>query len=112
MFSFFIWSSIVESGINKALNLFFREVENVIKQNLYRHRRQPGHRKSDSAMPIARTEPSFMQLLLKTDNEPYPLHESLSLLLTTSGSTGNPKLVRHKYGNLEANAANVAKVFS
>ena len=34
------------------------------------------------------------------------------MLLTTSGSTGSPKLVRHKYGNLEANAENVAKVFS
>ena len=49
--------------------------------------------------------------LLKTGYEPYPLHEQLSLLLTTSGSTGSPKLVRHKYGNLEANAENVAKVF-
>lgn len=50
--------------------------------------------------------------LLKTGNAPYPLHENLSMLLTTSGSTGSPKLVRHKYGNLEANAANVAKAFS
>lgn len=50
--------------------------------------------------------------LLKTGNEPYPLNEKLSMLLTTSGSTGSPKLVRHKYGNLEANAANVAKVFN
>ena len=51
-------------------------------------------------------------VLLKTAYEPYPLNERLSLLLTTSGSTGSPKLVRHKYGNLEANAENVAKVFS
>ena len=29
-----------------------------------------------------------------------------------SGSTGSPKLVRHKYGNLEANAENAAKAFS
>ena len=50
--------------------------------------------------------------LLKTGHEPYPLHDNLSMLLTTSGSTGSPKLVRHKYGNLEANAANVAKAFS
>ena len=49
--------------------------------------------------------------LLKTGNAPYPLNEKLSMLLTTSGSTGSPKLVRHKYGNLEANAENVAKVF-
>ena len=51
-------------------------------------------------------------VLLKTGNAPYPLHENLSMLLTTSGSTGSPKLVRHKYGNLEANAENVAKVFA
>ena len=50
--------------------------------------------------------------LIKTNNEVYPLHECLSLLLPTSGSTGSPKLVRHKYGNLEANAENVAKAFS
>ena len=51
-------------------------------------------------------------VLIKTQYEPYPLNEKLSMLLTTSGSTGSPKLVRHKYGNLEANAENVAKVFS
>ena len=51
-------------------------------------------------------------VLLKTDYVPYALNEKLSMLLTTSGSTGSPKLVRHKYGNLEANAENVAKAFS
>ncbi len=50
--------------------------------------------------------------LIKTSDEPYPLNDKLSMLLTTSGSTGSPKLVRHKYGNLEANAENVAKVFN
>lgn len=55
---------------------------------------------------------AYGYVLLKTEYAPYPVHEQLSLLLTTSGSTGSPKLVRHKYGNLEANAENVAKVFS
>ncbi len=50
--------------------------------------------------------------LIKTDHDPYPLNENLSMLLTTSGSTGSPKLVRHKYGNLETNAENVARIFS
>lgn len=50
-------------------------------------------------------------VLIKTENEPYPIHENLSLLMTTSGSTGSPKLVRYKYGNLEANAKNAAKAF-
>lgn len=55
---------------------------------------------------------SYGYVLIKTKFEPYPLNENLSMLLTTSGSTGSPKLVRHKYGNLEANAVNVAKVFA
>ncbi len=50
--------------------------------------------------------------LCKTAHAPYPLNDALSLLITTSGSTGSPKLVRHKYGNIEANAENVAKAFS
>lgn len=49
--------------------------------------------------------------LVKTGNEPTPMYEELSLLLPTSGSTGSPKLVRHSYRNIEANADNVRKLF-
>ncbi|WP_125140075.1 AMP-binding protein [Clostridium transplantifaecale] len=49
--------------------------------------------------------------LLRSKYDVYPIHEKLALLMTTSGSTGSPKLVRYKYGNLEANARNVAAVF-
>lgn len=49
--------------------------------------------------------------LLKTENKAYPLYGDLSLLLTTSGSTGSPKLVRHSYSNVEQNARNVAAFF-
>lgn len=49
--------------------------------------------------------------LLKTGNEIYPIHDKLQFLMTTSGSTGSPKLVRYKKGNLEANAKNVATAF-
>lgn len=49
--------------------------------------------------------------LLETENELYPINDKLQLLMTTSGSTGSPKLVRYKKGNLEANAKNVAIVF-
>lgn len=55
---------------------------------------------------------AYGYVLFETGNKPYVLNDKLSLLLTTSGSTGSPKLVRHKYGNLEANAINVAKAFS
>lgn len=54
---------------------------------------------------------AYGYVLIKTEHQPYDLNCELSMLLTTSGSTGSPKLVRHKYGNLEANAHNVAKVF-
>ncbi|MDC7290714.1 AMP-binding protein [Blautia schinkii] len=49
--------------------------------------------------------------LLRTRNEIYPINDQLQFLMTTSGSTGSPKLVRYKKGNLEANAKNVAKAF-
>ena len=54
----------------------------------------------------------FDYKLAVTENQPYPIYEELSLLLTTSGSTGSPKLVRHSYKNIEANARNVASVFN
>ena len=38
----------------------------------------------------------------------HDLHPSLALLLSTSGSTGSPKLVRLSRDNIEANAASIA----
>lgn len=49
--------------------------------------------------------------LLHTSYAAPALYEDLSLLLTTSGSTGSPKLVRHSYENLISNAENVAAFF-
>lgn len=42
-------------------------------------------------------------VLLDLQEESIPLHEDLALLMTTSGSTGSPKLVRQSYGNLKSN---------
>lgn len=42
----------------------------------------------------------------------YSLHSELSLLLTTSGSTGSPKLVRHSYCNRKEQAKNIASFFT
>ena len=39
----------------------------------------------------------------------YPIHENLALLLTTSGSTGSPKLVRQSYYNIQSNACSIAE---
>ncbi|WP_367871475.1 AMP-binding protein [Luteolibacter sp. Populi] len=38
-----------------------------------------------------------------------PLYPDLALMLTTSGSTGNPKVVRLSYANLQANARSIAE---
>ena len=49
--------------------------------------------------------------LLRTGMDTCPLYEELSHLLPTSGSTGSPKLVRHKYSNIEAAALNISTFF-
>lgn len=50
--------------------------------------------------------------LYKTGRKSPDMDTRLSMLMTTSGTTGSPKLVRYKYGNIESNAKNVATVFS
>ena len=48
--------------------------------------------------------------LLKTGyNIDYTLHDDLALLLSTSGSTGSPKLVRLSYKNIDSNAEAIAQ---
>lgn len=47
--------------------------------------------------------------LVQLNHSPPPLAESLSLLLSTSGSTGSPKLVKLSEKNLHSNAASIAK---
>jgi len=49
-------------------------------------------------------------VLLKTSYDiDYLLHDDLALLLTTSGSTGSPKLVRLSYKNITSNADSIAE---
>jgi acyl-coenzyme A synthetase/AMP-(fatty) acid ligase len=45
--------------------------------------------------------------LRATGFEPYPVYGELALLLTTSGSTGSPKLVRQSYENIRANTESI-----
>lgn len=48
--------------------------------------------------------------LYKTMNaNPIKMHSDLALLLTTSGSTGSPKLVRQTYNNIKANTASIVE---
>ena len=44
-----------------------------------------------------------------TSNPRKELHPELALLLTTSGSTGSPKLVRQSYTNIKANTASIVE---
>ena len=47
-------------------------------------------------------------VLLKSDEAVhFPLHEDLCVLISTSGSTGSPKLVRQTYRNIESNTASI-----
>ena len=48
-------------------------------------------------------------VLVSTDFRGPELHPDLKLLLTTSGSTGSPKLVRLSRENLDANAASIVE---
>lgn len=53
---------------------------------------------------------SFDYVLLRTGfPKGYPLYSELCLLLTTSGSTGSPKLVRQSYANVLENARAIAR---
>ncbi|MCD8082150.1 MAG: AMP-binding protein [Clostridiales bacterium] len=48
------------------------------------------------------------RLYRSDETAPEALHPDLALLLTTSGSTGSPKLVRQSRKNIAANAASIA----
>jgi len=59
----------------------------------------------DYEIVFSSTEYYLISLQIDTS---LPLNENLALLLTTSGSTGSPKLVRISYENIQANAESIA----
>jgi len=61
--------------------------------------------------PYESVAAAYGYTLIKTGNEACPMHPELSHLLPTSGSTGSPKLVRHKYTNIKAAALNISTFF-
>ena len=61
--------------------------------------------------PYETVTSSYGYTLMRTGQEACPMNDELSHLLPTSGSTGSPKLVRHKYENIEAAALNISTFF-
>ncbi|RZU54462.1 acyl-CoA synthetase (AMP-forming)/AMP-acid ligase II [Krasilnikovia cinnamomea] len=57
---------------------------------------------------VCRTRRGRWQCTERRDGSAHELHPELALLLSTSGSTGSPKLVRLSYDNLRANAESIA----
>jgi acyl-coenzyme A synthetase/AMP-(fatty) acid ligase len=56
--------------------------------------------------------PDAAGLRRRRRQEGPPLHHDLALLLSTSGSTGSPKFVRLRRGNVEANAESIRQALS
>ncbi len=47
------------------------------------------------------------RLYSSTGEEHYPIHDDLCVLISTSGSTGSPKLVRQTYENIRSNTESI-----
>ncbi len=69
----------------------------------------PAEMKADFPKAAVRYEAFDFVLLETGDQSVYRLRDELCLLLTTSGSTGSPKLVRQSYQNVFANAQSIAE---
>ncbi len=55
------------------------------------------------------SESGAYELVTRESKRKVVLHPDLALLLTTSGSTGSPKLVRQSYKNIRANTASIVE---
>jgi acyl-coenzyme A synthetase/AMP-(fatty) acid ligase len=66
----------------------------------------PAEHSLDITGTVVHTMDAYSLLELTYDAD-YPLNADLGVLLTTSGSTGSPKLVRQSYQNLKANTDSI-----
>ena len=105
----------VSSLCNRIVPLILgSRTEKSLYENL-RDKYQPGYMwvpiEMVDELGYNRIYTSWGYALIETGMKTPVLNEDLSLLLPTSGSTGSPKLVRHSYRNIEANAENVKRLF-
>jgi len=64
-------------------------------------------RPEESVYRVAESPHAGQLLFRGTAPNRYAIHADLALLISTSGSTGSPKLVRLSWGNLESNARQI-----
>ncbi len=97
---------LINAGINKEL------LQNLLRTYLPQHIWLPGSMAGDFS-DCKHVYHYRNYLLLRTSfTANYSLHDDLALLLTTSGSTGSPKLVRQSYKNIISNANSIAEYLS
>jgi len=94
---------LVDSSINDS---FF---ENLLETYRPEYIYLPAEKAALSIECIAACSFRHYTLLKTCYKIDYTLHNDLALLLTTSGSTGSPKLVRQSYKNINSNAESIAQ---
>ncbi|HQN15276.1 MAG TPA: AMP-binding protein [Bacteroidales bacterium] len=106
----FIANKVVPLMLDATINreMLMELIETYKPQYLW----MPQYRLEDfNQKQIIHSFSNYSLLKLSEEND-FSLHPDLGLLLTTSGSTGSPKLVRLSYLNIEANATSIAEYLS
>lgn len=115
-----------ENGIQSVVNylsclnagtvplLLSKEIDHDVLVNLIRTYRpeylfvtENREKEAEGYLSACRTDGYV--LLKAAEPDGTPVAEDLALLLTTSGSTGSPKLVRQSYRNIQSNAEAIAE---
>jgi acyl-coenzyme A synthetase/AMP-(fatty) acid ligase len=97
---------LLEGSIDKSL------LDNLITIYRPEYLWIPNFRLSELAENTVVMRSEEYSLIRSKFNNHYRLHDELALLLTTSGSTGSPKLVRISYNNIISNAESIAQYLS